>query len=103
MPNQASLNEELSPDRYYGDVLDEVFEDLEDFVGEDNFLYRIERGFSGDDVFVQTDEYNVFVKDNGLTFHGLDPDREFEDIEDPVLEYLEELFDADFEIDLNWY
>lgn len=115
MPKQASLNEELEYEGFSGDVLDRIHEELDEIVSgyEDTEHYvDLKRNFAGEDVFIQTEKYNVFINTGGLNFWGLEKDSElFEEpendeqtLEAEVLDYLEDVYDIeDLESNLNWF
>lgn len=78
--------------------LDTIYNDLKGMVDEEEFLHRAARDFGNydkGDVFVQTDDFNVFLYLDGGTFHGLEADKILED-NDEVLEYIQDTYNVDF-------
>lgn len=65
---------------------------------DDSFVSRAELDFGNyhkSDLFVQTENYNVFLYRDGGTFHNLD----YEDLgqSDEVIEIIEDSYDVDLE------
>jgi len=70
MSFQASLDSSPSKDlQHVQQYLEEIIEDSE------SYLPRVEPDFDENaryDVFLQTEDYNVFLTDQGLQFHGIE-------------------------------
>ena len=70
MSFQASLDSGPSKD------LQDLQQHLEEIVqGSDSYLPRVKPDFDENtryDVFLQTEDYNVFLTDQGLQFHGIE-------------------------------
>lgn len=122
MPGRASLKtsvekpqnhpdklENLLPRDYYEEFFDEVYNDLKELVNDRANYGRVERDFGNDPVFVQTDDYNAFLDDDGVVFHGLEEGADYMDEEDDslpgeVFSYLEEIYGVDdWDEELNWW
>lgn len=109
MSKQASLRKELESDELLApDLLDRIYDDLNDIVGETSSYVRVERDFSGNDVFVQTEDYNVFITRDGVTFHGLERGsnvfNDTDTVSGEVLDYVENIYEEDdLEKELKWY
>lgn len=82
-----------------------VFEDLEGYVP------RVEEDFDDNkrsDLFVQTSDYNVFLTEDGLQFHGINPEtigHEWSPESEQVWKYLDERYlegEGELEEMLDW-
>lgn len=103
----ASLSEE--PDL----PLDAMKEYLEENVFQDlkGYVPRVEKDFDDnkrDDLFVQTSDYNVFLTEDGLQFHGVNPEglgHRWSPESEDVWRYLEQRYlegEEELEENLEW-
>lgn len=112
MPKQASLNKSLElGDLYPEDFFDRIYNELDEMVNPedaDSGYPRAEPDFGSSPVFVQTEDYNVFIDEEGLRFHGIEHGASYFSSEETtsgeVLSYLADIYDVeDWEEELKWY
>jgi hypothetical protein len=110
MSKQASLNQliNIEEDVSSEDFFNRIYNDLDEIVDSGKSYARVEEDFGSADVFVQTEDYNVFATQEGLTFHGVEHNAPYFSSEETtsgeVLNYLADIYGVeDWERELNWY
>lgn len=112
MSIQASLNKSLEiGDLHSEEFFENIYNDLNELLDSEDSgpgYPRAELDFGSSPVFVQTSDYNVFIGEDGLTFHGLEHGSSYfsseESTSGEVLSYLSDIYDVeDWEKELSWY